>query len=273
MKSIFGTKHIWVLALLVFTLSSCGNFEKEVEIEMPEFKSQLAVEAYLEKNKDIKVAVTETQDYFGELGWPFVSDATVTITYNGRNYALQANPFPNLAELKYFNYVLRDSFNFQPGDVIYINVSDKKGRMVTAESKWINPVKLDSVKHSWGPDSLALITAHFNDPAGQKNSYRFRVVNRTDSNRVIQDFFTNEGPLDGQTTAFGTGYRFGKNDTLEVSLYTLTEEFYRYLETAEAAQSANGNPFGQPAIIKSNVKNGTGIFTMLPYDRLVYIIP
>ncbi|MGZ5242641.1 MAG: DUF4249 domain-containing protein [Bacteroidia bacterium] len=273
MESIFRLKHIWILPLLVLTLSSCGSFEKEVEIELPEFKPQLAVEAYIENNKAIKVALTETQDYFGDFVWPFVDSATVTITYNGRSYTLKENKFPNLAELKYFNYILNDSFSFQPGDVIYINVIDNKGKSVTAESRWINPVKIDSIKHSWGPDSLALITAHFKDPVVQKNFYRFRVVNKSDSNRVIQDFFTNEGPLDGKATAFGTGYRFGKDDTLEVSLYTLAEEFYRYLETAEAAQSANGNPFGQPAVIKSNVTNGTGIFTMLPYDRMVYIIP
>ncbi len=274
MKSIFSAKYIWVLPMLMFVFSSCGNFEKEVEIEVPEFKSQLAVEAYIENNKAIKVAVTETQDYFGELGLPFVNDADVSIIFKGNTYKPGPNP-PDLVNFKYFNYILRDSFTFNEGDVIYINVSDKKGRMVTAESRWINPVKLDSVRHSFSPtnDTLSLITAHFKDPAGTKNYYRFRVVNLSDSNRVRSDFFTNDGILDGQNITFGTGYRFGRNDTVEISLFTLTEEFYRYLETAEAAQSANGNPFGQPAVIKSNVTGGTGIFSVLPYDRKIYIIP
>jgi hypothetical protein len=273
MKSIFRLTYICSSIFATFILSSCGNFDKEVEIKLPEFKSQLSIEAYIEDNKQIKVAVTETKDYFDKLTSPFVNDATVTFTYKGVTYPVPYNAIPDIKNLKYFNYILKDSFHFQPGDMVYINVQDKNGRMLTAQSQWIEPVKIDSVRHSYGPrDSMALITAHFTDPSA-KNYYRFRVINLSDSNHVIQDFFTDDAVTNGQSTAFGTGYRFKKHDTLEVSLFSLPQDFYTFLETANAAQSANGNPFGQPAVIKSNVTGGTGIFSVLPYDRKIFIIP
>ncbi|RYD81503.1 MAG: DUF4249 domain-containing protein [Sphingobacteriales bacterium] len=271
MQSIFRNTYIWIFCVALL-LCSCNNFTKEVEIKLPEFKSQLVIEAYIEDNKPIKVALTETQNYFDTLKNPFVEIANVIFSYNGNSYKLGKN-FPDIRNRKYFNFALNDSFHFQEGDMVYISVKDINNRMANAQSRWINPVKLDSIGFSYNQKEQALITAHFKDPINARNFYRFRVVNLSDSNKVKQDFFTDDATINGTKTAFGTGFNFKKGDSLEISLFNIPQDFYTFLETANAAIGSNGNPFAQPAVIKSNVTGGSGIFTVVPYDRKIFVLP
>src|SRR4051812_39102688 len=127
---------IHIMRFLILTgigtaLFSCGNFEKEVEVKLPEFHSQLVVEAYITKNEKVMVAVMETKDYFSEATLPFVNDATVILTHGTKTYTLIKNPTPNLVNLKWYNYMLPgpgDSLQLKAGDEIQIQVSDPKGR-------------------------------------------------------------------------------------------------------------------------------------------------
>lgn len=267
---------LMLFSALTLALTSCGNLEKEVEVELPAFKSQLVVEAYLEKNEPVRVAVMESKDYFSEAEPPFINDATVIVTYGTQTDTLKLNPNIDLQNFKYFNYHLTsvdDTLPLKPGDLVQVQIRDKNGRVATAETRWIDPVPLDSVTHQFNSDGKAFVLAHFHDPAGN-DFYRFRARKLYDTtNSFIPDYFSGDDIFEGQKSSFGTEYRYEKGDTVEVTLYTLTQEYYDFLTTANAASSANGNPFAQPAAIKSNIKGGTGIFTVLPYDRLLYVIP
>jgi Domain of unknown function (DUF4249) len=48
---------------------------------------------------------------------------------------------------------------------------------------------------------------------------------------------------------------------LKANLYHITPDYFRFLESAAAAQGANGNPFASPASLVSNITGGIGIFT------------
>jgi hypothetical protein len=257
------------------SLISCGNFEKEVEVELPEFHSQLVVEAYITRNEKVMVSVMETKDYFSPPTLPFVNDATVMLTHGNNTYKLKLNLSPDVVNLKYFNYMLsgpEDTLRLKEGDVIQLQVSDPKGRMVKAETRWVNPVPLDSVTHKYNDENKALLLAHYKDPVG-KNYYRFRARKLHDSDIFIPDYFADDNIFEGQKSSFGTGYDYEKGDTVEITLYSINKDYYDFLSTANAASSANGNPFAQPAAIKSNVQGGTGIFTVLPFGRVFYILP
>ena len=58
-----------------------------------------------------------------------------------------------------------------------------------------------------------------------------------------------------------------------VTFFNLSEEYYRYLRSVRLADNANGNPFAQPASIKSNISGGIGIFTNLVYQRDTIYLP
>jgi hypothetical protein len=52
----------------------------------------------------------------------------------------------------------------------------------------------------------------------------------------------------------------------------ITEDFYEYVESREALESANGNPFAQPGVLKTNIIGGIGIFTgFTPTQQTYYL--
>jgi hypothetical protein len=52
----------------------------------------------------------------------------------------------------------------------------------------------------------------------------------------------------------------------------LTEEHHNFKESVNNAQSSNGNPFGQPANIITNLTGGLGIFTALNFSEKNIVI-
>jgi hypothetical protein len=96
-----------------------------------------------------------------------------------------------------------------------------------------------------------------------------------DLDSLEQDFVTDDRIVDDSLIVFGTGYDYAVGDTVINTLYHITEEYSTFLESLNAAVSANGNPFGQPSPIISNLEgsaNAIGIFTGLTYDRRVDIV-
>src|ERR1700733_8281843 len=100
-KSIFNIFVFCVLSSLF--LSSC--FQKQINITLPPFKSQLVVEGYLEKGEPFQVAVSKTSNFFAapDLNAVFLRKATVILSYKNVVDTLVFNPIPNLQFLKWFN--------------------------------------------------------------------------------------------------------------------------------------------------------------------------
>ncbi|MFO0434414.1 MAG: DUF4249 family protein, partial [Sphingobacteriaceae bacterium] len=71
---------------------------------------------------------------------------------------------------------------------------------------------------------------------------------------------------------FYTGYAFNPGDTVTARLYHLTEEHNSFTESVNNAQASNGNPFGQPANIITNLTGGIGVFTTLNFMEKNVII-
>ncbi|MCB0376294.1 MAG: hypothetical protein KDD04_10275, partial [Sinomicrobium sp.] len=69
---------------------------------------------------------------------------------------------------------------------------------------------------------------------------------------------------------FGTGYEFDFGNTVINTLFHIDRSYFEFLESVNNAVQSNGNPFGQPNPINSNL-GGTarsiGIFTGLAYTR------
>ena len=78
--------------------------------------------------------------------------------------------------------------------------------------------------------------------------------------------------INGQDIVSSTGYRFEPKDTLYWQLYHIEQAYFDFLQSASAASSANGNPFAQPALLRSNINGGVGIFTGLSMTEKIIII-
>lgn len=262
-------------------LSSC--LTKEIKLNTPAFAPQMVVECYIEEGKPIRALISSTQDYFGGLSDTaliskiYLNPGAEVILSDGLKeiklrYELTPVFFPSL---KVYNYVSEDSFNMVAGRTYSLRAKDAAGRMVTASFVGLAPVKIDSVgfvKFSKpinpGSDSFAYTPiVSWTDPSGP-NFYRWRLTDPSDSDRVISSYaLTDEYFTDGKAVIGGPPVVAKPGDEFDVALLHISREYYNYLASVSAARSAMGNPFGQPALIKSNIQGGFGIFTGLPTHR------
>jgi hypothetical protein len=264
----FRLPHITAYILLLsVALASC-NLEKDVTIPLPPYEQQLVVEAYIEKDKPYKLLLTETNSYFDSIKVPMINNALVTITYNERTDTLKNEMAYDLIFSKVFNYKSKGTITKVQGEGEYrLQIQDSAGRHINATAKALPQVNIDTVEWKLREDSLAYLLIKFNDDPAVQNFYRI-IINKSrpssvaDTDRLFSDRF-----LNGQQIPMGTSYRFSYGDTLFVRLYHLDQQYHDYLQSVEDASNANGNPFAQPAIIKSGVEGGIGIFTVLSYDQ------
>lgn len=262
-----------IIALVVINFCFACNMEKDVEIPLPPYERQLVVEAYLVPNEPFKLLLTETESYFESVKVPLVEDALVTIRYNNITDTLKYNISFDTLATKIYNYTASSLVPSSPGETEYIlNIQDTKGRKVSASTSFLPVVKIDTVEINYREDSLANLLVKFKDDADAENYYRLVINKGTAYTAASTDYSINDRLLNGMQIPLGTRFAFEKGDTVQVRLYHIDKKYYDYLESIENASNANGNPFAQPASIKSGVNGGIGIFTSLSYDQWSIII-
>ena len=272
MKNIilFGT------ALMIILMINACNLEKEVDLNLPTFESELVVECYLEAGKPYRLNLSETSSYFDSISLDnfVLPDATVVIRRNG--------VADTLVEGIYFDedklYVYGSSTVVPPNDFqadYELEVTTQDGRQLTARTRLLPPIPIDSVLREYLEDSTVSLLTIVRDPLEPRNFY-YRTIHRTypisDSLKVaftFDDDFIN-GP--DNTIVVGAPPVFEHGDTAILTLYNITEAYSSYIETTQAAADNNGNPFATPGRILTNVQGGTGIFTGLSYTRMTYYL-
>ncbi|MGB0863659.1 MAG: DUF4249 domain-containing protein [Saprospiraceae bacterium] len=266
---------LYTVAIIITILwTAACNLEKTVDLNLPEFESQLVVECYLEVGKPYRVLLTESVSYFGTAlaaNLPAVSGATVIITYNGVSDTLTEAPFLDLDNQKIFNYGSSTIVPENYDNEFSLEVIDTSGRSLIATTKLLQSIPLDSIQTIQLEDtSVTILTIHTDIP--NEDNFYYRTLHRTkpisDSMKiafVIDDAFINS-PATNQLV-IGSPPFFKAGDTAVVTLYHVTKGFADYLETTSSSEQNNGNPFGTPGTIKSNVEGGFGVFTGLSYVR------
>jgi hypothetical protein len=262
--------YISFLALAGF--SAC-SMEKEIDLNLPEFQSELAVEGYLEDGQPYRVAVYESTSYFDRPEPILVPDATVIITHHGQADTLKYNPYYDKETEKFYTHTSKTKVIGQPGESYALEVFDARGRRLTGFAQFLPKVNIDSIEWKFNSDGKALLNTTFKDEGSTTDAYRFQIHEDTLTfRRRLTDRFTSDRLNNGGKMLFGTSYRFFPNDTLFVTLYHIENPYYNFLSTLDDAQEANGNPFAQPSAIKSTVQGGIGVFTTLTYDRKQVIL-
>ena len=265
--------------------AACGNLENEINLDLPEYQSQLVVECYLEPGQPFTLALSRSVPYFD----PFpdtlldfvdqilVDSATITISHNGTDYPMTNLLLLNPTTKKAFNY-----FNVElvPTDFDHdfsLKIVTKDGKTITAATRLLPVVPIDSivVEFNEDVDTIARVLTYITDDPATDDYYRRMIhLNSLDS-IPQQDFTTFDDYVDDKKIVFGTPYDFEENDTIWNTIYHIDRAYFDFWESTFNAINANGNPFGQPSAIISNVKgdgNPIGIFTGLSYDRVMTII-
>ncbi|WP_187263311.1 DUF4249 domain-containing protein [Pontibacter beigongshangensis] len=258
--------------LLLALLATACDLQKDIEVELPPYEPELVVEGYLEYGKPYRITVLESSSYFDKPEVPLVPDAKAYITFRGRRIELHYQPHADQVHNKYYTHRSDEVMRGRPGDVYTLEVSDDRGRKVTAVTTILPHVPIDTIEWRFNTREEALLLTSFQDDPDRANYYRY-VVHRDSVERAsAREIVTDDGLTNGQLVTLGGGYNYAKNDTLIISLYHIEEKYHDFLRSTSDAKSSNGNPFAQPSRIKSTVEGGIGVFTNLVYDRKMIII-
>jgi hypothetical protein len=259
------------LLILASLLTGC-NLEKEIDVPLPAYEDKLVVECYLEEDKLYRMSVSESVSYFEGPRLPIITDADVSISYGTNRVKLLYSVSVDTFYRKAYNYIAYTRVRPRQNVIYTLNVKDSKGRTVTGTTTFLPKIPIKSVEWKYNKDEFAFLLVKFEDDPAVSNYYRFQIhrdsLNKNaDVDFNLDDSFTTNGEI-----TLGTGYNFQRGDTVYVSLYHLEKKYYDFLETVSSAASANGNPFAQPARVKSTVEGGLGVFAALVYDRKRIVI-
>lgn len=277
-------KFLIALLLPLFLLGAC-NLEKEVEIILPEYESQRVLECYLEPGQPFRLLLSNSNSYFD----PFPNDnnllqyldeilekeADVRIRYNGEEIVLNNDLRVDFNSLKIFNYVSDEIVPFDYDSNFELEIILTDGTTITAATRILRPVPIDSLALEINEENMARTLIYIKDDKSETRYYRRMLHFSSLDSLPEQDFITDNSFIDSELLVFGSGFDSELGDTIINTIYTLDESYFDFLTSVQGSIAANGNPFGQPGVIISNLQgtaDAIGVFTGLSYDRIVTIV-
>jgi hypothetical protein len=258
---------LYIIVLTMLVAGTGCNMEKEIDIMLPEHKPQLVVECYLEQGRRLQATVLESSSYFDSPTPALVPDAEVYITFRGQRVKLKYEPSINPRTNRFITHYSGVRMKGSPGEVFGIEVIDGKGRKITGFTTVMPKVPIAKVEWKLNEKEKAYVLTSFQDDPKTKNFYRYIIHRGSFDKGSSRDFVANDDLTNGKETSYGSAYDYSIGDTLVVSLYHIEKPYYDFLRSTDDAKNANGNPFSQPAKVKSSVQGGIGIFAHLAFDR------
>lgn len=261
----------------LYLLPGCG-LQRDIDVPLPSYTSELVVECYLENGTTPRLAVSESVDYLSSTIFSVPPAVTVLLTLpSGRSIPLDFRPQLDTTVQKIYTHVAREAIVARPGDTFGLDVRDATGRHVTGTATMPATVPVDSVSYRFngrtGPDREASVLTWFKDPPTPGNYYFLTLHDTPNLNRAAERTYNIEDRLvNGQNIPITTLYRFDDGDTITATLYHTDAAYYRFRQSVRDARNANGNPFGQPSAVYSTVQGGIGVFTVLNYTRKTTIV-
>ena len=281
-------QYIFPILLLISILGSC-NLTNDVDLELPEYDRQPVLECYLEPGQPYQLLLTRSFEFFA----PFdTSDgqflenvieqgATINITHDGKTVTLGEGLFFNPFTQKIFNYGSPEIVPEDFDNEFELEVILADGETITSKTTIPVKVPIDSVviefESDAATDTMARALTYFTDPdPSVENRFRrqFHWNSLTDS-IPQQDFLATDQFADNGRIVFGTGFDYPVGDTIYNTVFNLNRDYSDFFESVIISVQSNGNPFGQPASIDSNLggtADALGIFTGLSYSREMTII-
>lgn len=279
-------KYILTFAAITALFTAC---EKNVTVEVPEAKPLIVVEGVIETGQHPLILLTSSLPFFGEISTSqilanSIQGATVVINDGTISDTLQQIPG--------FGVYTSTIITGEVGKT-YKLTATANGQTVTSSTSILPAIPLDSLwfKVDGNKDSLGFAWAHLTDPDTMGNCYRWvaqRINHYTygpDSGKikdstfispvggsVFEDRYINGRSFDISfprgAFSFSTKeddeneekFHFKKGDTIVVKFSAIDRGCFDFWRTEESQVSSNGNPFGSPQPVHSNITGGLGVW-------------
>ena len=275
--------YIYLFAVLA-VLVSC-DLNQEIEIELPEYTPQITVECYVQNGKPFNLLLTKSVGYFDPLVLDpqeyleqiLVNDAQVSVVVENETYELVNGAFLDPTSFTLNNYASSELVNFDPGTDLALEVKLADGTVLSANTSIVEPLEIDSISIEFNEVQTdmarCLIFGDDNDP---EVNYVRRMLHDGSLDSLVIDFVATDEFTECDRFVFGSDYSFERGDTVINTLIHINKEYYDFYQSVQGAAFVNGNPFGQPGQLISNIEgegNPIGIFTSISVDTTFTIVP
>jgi hypothetical protein len=259
--------------VIAFSLLLVGC-RKEIKLDLPVYEPKMVLEFYLEDNKSLNCLLQESIAFTDTTQYKLIDNALIVLSYNGTKDTLFNTFHFDPKFQKIYNYHNPKIIQLEPNVEYEVYVKDSKGREMNGKTRLNNLIPIDWLVYNYNSSNKAAVGLIFNDNGNTENYYRIvafkddATVNEAD----VWDITFSDNLFNGDQFSFYTGYAFNPGDTVIGRLYHLTKDHNSFTESVNNAQASNGNPFGQPANIISNLIGGIGIFTTLTFSEKKIVI-
>ncbi len=262
------------LLLLTFILLVLVGCQKTIPLNLPKYEPKMVLEFYLQDDSPLACLLQESVNYTDTTRIKLIDNALIILSYNGVKDTLFNLPYLDLKLGKFYNYSNPKKIKLLPNVEYDVYVKDGKGREMRGKTRVKEIVPIKNLTYIFNETNRASAFLIFDDDGNTTDNYIIALFINTPALGVglLRDVRFNDILFNGQQFSFNTGFSYRTGDTITGRLYHLTEEHNNFAESVSNAQAANGNPFGQPANIISNLTGGLGVFTTLNYDEKIVIV-
>lgn len=281
-----------IVVLSFLTLCSCEDFfETTLELELPEFESQVVVSGVFDSDRiERELQLSQTlglnEDPFSEES--LIKNANIVLTYpDGQAYTFEeVDPFGVYAR---FNYEVDCPMFTQEGIyTIKASVPDGREAMATALLPQLPIISSTKYEENAGSGQFdreySSIDIIINDSLGEENFYKFSVrgiiESTTSSSSLIRlrsrdpsgsesrnnhSLIVSDQQFDGQEYKFRALFDKSEGDDMQsflLEVSQISKDQYKFDKTLSSAQENNDNPFTSPVQLHTNIEGGLGIFAL-----------
>lgn len=284
MNTKFLNKKIFPLLTILFVFfTAC---EKDITVDLPKADEKIVVEGFIEYNDYSVVFLTKNASYFDPVDTNVVNNsiikenqATVIVENNGIYDTLQPTIFDRWPHYGYKGTKIKGQENAAYSLKILWNNHEYNAQTIIPEVIPIDSIKFNKFDFS---DSLGFLDVFWKDPAFIGNYYAITVKDHKNQNWFYRPFLgihILDDKLDNNDTVVFSpllrGYErndyyndywdededieyinflsFHIGDTISVKLSTMDEESFLFWSSWYRSLVTAGNPFANPASIKSNI--------------------
>lgn len=298
------------LILTLFSLLFLSSCEEEIDLDIPAVDAKVVVYGIIENDLPPFVILTNSLDFFKlidsvTVAESFISGANVTYSVDGKTFKMQEYPIeqngfkltayaPAPIDTQIFFGIeipIFDDLQFGKIGKTYDLRIEVDGKILTSTTTIPDTLPLRNFKFDAHPSTkkqdLVSLSCAYDDPEIPGNFGRlFTSVNGeqffpdrfqsvytdelinggTWSNFVIPKGENPNLDFDSETYSY-----FNRGDTVVVKWCAIDKAHYDFWITLETDRNNSGNPFGRPAIIKTNI-NGGGLGVWGGYGAVYYTL-
>ncbi len=269
-----------IFIVLIGVLTACQTI---IEIDTSLEKPILVVNSLFAPDSTWELSLTQSRSIFdnsNSRNFPPVGDGAVVTILDENNAFIETLTF---TPEKDFHYTGKTIPKIGRTYNLHIDVENEVG--LEATSRIPAPASIISIKQDsslYESEEVIKVDLVFHDPQNEINYYQIKILKKINSSLgdesipfspidpALKNDYSNGSLLLSDKYFNGKDYqvilRVNRSGYRQITspvrlvLETISEEHFKYFDTKNVQDRANGDPFAQPVQIYSNINNGLGIF-------------